>query len=315
MDRSRSHAWKGWTAVISVLSLTLTVACLSPVGAMATAGDLYSVGTDYQAATYTGHSNVFGGGDDWTVDINANLGDTGRPVFAPEAGSVAVYSEAASGLKWGNSLIWTSADGRESIHVAHLDSFVKSGVVESGDLIAIAGTTGNSSSSHMHVSRSVDGAAAPLVLSGHLIVPSYVYNGTQYRSAGPLKRQTSIAEAETTIVELQTSPSKPRHGRVATFGARVVPASAAASGTATVRLYRRESRIVVKRVRVGTRWKRRRVRVKYWRLRTAKTMTANAEGRFVVMYKPKYKGSWKMVVSYSGAGYLPSSLSKTFYVK
>jgi hypothetical protein len=283
---------------------------------MATAGDLYAAGTAYQAATYAGHSNVFGGGDDWTVDINANLGDTGRPVFAPEAGSVAVYSEAVSGLKWGNSLIWTSTDGRERIHVAHLDAFVKTGIVESGDLIAIAGTTGNSSGSHLHVSRSVDGSAAPVVLSGNPIVPSYVYNGTQYYSAGPLKPLApSTAEVETTISELRTRPSEPRHGRVASFSARIEPASAASSGTATVRLYRRESRIVYRRVRVGTRWKRRRVRIRYWRLRATRDMTASADGRFAARCKPKYKGSWKMVVSYSGAGYLPSSLAKTFYVK
>jgi hypothetical protein len=165
--------------------MAVVLVMAAPPAAHATGGDLYAAGTAYQAATYSGHPNVFGGGPDWTVDINANQGDMGRAVYAPESGSVAVYSTGYGG-GWGNSIVWTSADGREKLHVAHLNDIVKTGAVSGGDLIAHAGTTGYSTGDHMHVSRKYDGAAAPLVLSGHQIVPAYWYNGNQYYSTGPI---------------------------------------------------------------------------------------------------------------------------------
>ncbi len=168
------------------LALALLSALVLPVAAHAAQGDLYAAGTPYRATTYTNHRSVFGTCPDaWVVDINANEGDAGRPVFAPEAGSVTIFS-TGWGDGYGNSIIWMSADGREQIHVAHLSAFGATGVVAGGSLIGYAGSTGNSTGDHVHVSRAVDGQPAPLILSGHEIVPATSGLGTQYTSAGPL---------------------------------------------------------------------------------------------------------------------------------
>lgn len=160
--------------------------------ASASQGDFYEKGTVYGAATYGGHPNFLGTGSaDYVVDINASQGDFNRPVYAPENGSV-VQVTSGYGGGWGNSIIWTSANGREKIHVAHLNQVLKQGQVNGGDLIALAGNTGNTSKNgsdvgaHLHVSRTYDGIISPLYLSGQLISPAYWYNGNQYVSSGPL---------------------------------------------------------------------------------------------------------------------------------
>lgn len=164
-------------AAIVVLSVGI------PASAYSTPGDLYAAGTAYRATTYRNHRSVFGGPEQWVVDINANGGDEGRGVYAPEAGVVTLFS-TGWGDGYGTSVIWTSMDGREQIHIAHLSQVVKTGPVHGGELVAKAGNTGNSTGDHMHVSRAYDGKPAPLVLSGHEIVPSYVGPGTQYYSGG-----------------------------------------------------------------------------------------------------------------------------------
>ncbi len=110
----------------------------------------------------------------------------------------------------------------------------------------------------------------------------------------------------------------PRHGKRATFSAYIAPGSAAVSGTTKLSLYRCETKTVKKRIR--GRWKR--VKVKYWRLRATKTMSPSPSGRVAASYRPRYAGSWKMKVDYSGSlgspgvnGYWPSSRTKTFRVK
>jgi hypothetical protein len=158
---------------------------LLPQAAVATQGDVFARGYAYQAATYTNHRNLFGVASDlWTVDINGVGDDYRTPLYAPEAGTVAINT-TGWGSGYGNSIVWTSADGREKLHLAHLDSFGTVGEVAAGDPIGRLGMTGNSSGPHLHITRSYDGKVAPLVLSGHQIVPSYVYNGNRYTSAGP----------------------------------------------------------------------------------------------------------------------------------
>jgi len=147
----------------------------------------------YGVATYSNHPSWFGSTrSDWVVDINSVGGDLNRAVYAPESGTVSQVT-SGYGNGWGNSIVWTSADGRERIHVGHLNSVVKTGAVKGGDLIGYAGNTGYIESktgadlgSHLHVSRTYDGRIAPVVLSGVQVVPAYWYNGNQYTSKGPV---------------------------------------------------------------------------------------------------------------------------------
>lgn len=188
-------ARRAWVA----LALALGAMFVAPAVAHATAGDLYAAGTAYRASTYVGHRSYFGAAPiQWVADINANAGDAGRPLYAPEAGSVAIAT-TGWGSGYGNSIVWTSADGREQLHVAHLSAFGATGSVEGGALIGYAGSTGNSSGDHMHVSRAYDGRPAPLVLSGIQIAPSTGL-GTQYLSAGQVRagiRLTGVVDGLT----------------------------------------------------------------------------------------------------------------------
>ncbi|MGB4581772.1 MAG: peptidoglycan DD-metalloendopeptidase family protein [Coriobacteriia bacterium] len=178
---------------IGVLTVALFAAALIvPAAAHATAGDLYAAGTPYRVTTYANHRSVFGScSDSWVADINANAGDAGRPIYAPEAGNVRIFS-TGWGDGFGNSIIWLSADEREQIHVAHLSAFAATGDVAGGALIGYAGSTGNSTGDHMHVSRAYDGVPAPLILSGQQIAPASSGLGTQYTSAGQLPVTFSV---------------------------------------------------------------------------------------------------------------------------
>ncbi|MRS11864.1 MAG: M23 family metallopeptidase [Actinobacteria bacterium] len=181
-----------WRRALAIAVLTGALALAVPAAAHASAGDLYAAGTAYKASTYANHRSVFGGREQWVCDINANEGDSGRPIYAPEPGTVTIFS-TGWGDGYGNSIVWTSADGREQIHVAHLSAFGATGQVAGGALIGKAGSTGNSTGDHMHVSRAYDGQPAPLVLSGQQIVPGYSGNGNQYCSAGQVPLALSIS--------------------------------------------------------------------------------------------------------------------------
>ncbi len=172
-------------SVRSILSALLFAAVLALPGlAHATLGDVYAKGTPYQAATYSSHGNLFGDRDEWTVDLNVNGGDANFPLYAPEDGTVTVHTTGYGG-GYGNSIIWTSCDGREKLHLAHLSVIGKTGAVKAGDLIGRVGHTGAASGDHLHMARSYDGRVAPIVLSGQEIAPAWTYNGNQYYSAGP----------------------------------------------------------------------------------------------------------------------------------
>jgi hypothetical protein len=189
---NESGTWNTGARLLLCAFFAVLLLVALPTTAFATAGDLYAAGTSYGASTYSGHGNLFGGPEEWTVDINAVGGDMGRALYAPEAGTVRVFS-TGWGSGWGNSVIWTSLDGREQIHMAHLNDIVKAGPVQGGDLIGHAGNTGSSTSDHLHVSRAYDGAPAPLVLSGRTVKPGWSGNGTQWVSAGQVRATIDIA--------------------------------------------------------------------------------------------------------------------------
>jgi hypothetical protein len=119
----------------------------------------------------------------------------------------------------------------------------------------------------------------------------------------------------TTVSRASVSPSRPKHGKTASFNAYVDQGGAAAtSGTSTLRLYRWETKTV--RKKVGRRWKK--VKVKYWRLRYTGPMAGDSSGLLTARTKVKYSGKWKMSVSYNGSSsYAPSTRAaeKTFSVK
>ena len=100
-------------------------------------------------------------------------------MYAPESGSISVYSNSTSG--YGKSIIWTAANGSESLHAAHMDEIVRTGPVNGGELIGFAGSTGDVQGSadnggaHIHSARRANGAPAQLVLSGQAIVAGQCY--------------------------------------------------------------------------------------------------------------------------------------------
>jgi Ca2+-binding RTX toxin-like protein len=170
-----------------MLSLWMFVASI-PAGA--TDGDVYAEGTRYCATTYSpGHDTPKGFGP--PVDLNATGGDFGRPIRAPTAGTVSVFSR--QGI-YGLSVVWRSADGIEELHVAHLSRIVARGAVRAGQLIGRAGNSGHSfGEGHLHMARRVGRRPAPMVLSG-----DDVRAGTCYTSAGPI-RQRCLDVAATVV--------------------------------------------------------------------------------------------------------------------
>jgi hypothetical protein len=115
----------------------------------------------------------------------------------------------------------------------------------------------------------------------------------------------------TSLTALTVSPSRPKHGRYATFSAQLAPAHSTAVAS-TLTLYRQETKTV--RKRVGGRFKR--VKVKVWKRKATGTMVADSSGRLSYRYKPAKSGTWKMVVTYPGSSsYTAASASKTFKVR
>jgi hypothetical protein len=169
--------------------LILLVIGASPV-ARATDGDLYARGTRYCTSTYSpGHDTPKRFGP--PLDINAAGGDRGRPVLAPTDGTVEVFSRAGI---YGLSVVWTSADGQEAIHVAHLERIVRRGEVRAGHVIGRAGSSGHSfGEGHLHVARQMGGRPAAMELSGQGLRPFACY-----ASRGPI-RQECLGSAATVV--------------------------------------------------------------------------------------------------------------------
>lgn len=176
--------------VFAVIALAATwLLLLFPATALATTGDVFGAGVSYRASTYSGHGDFFG----IPIDINGATASGGYcddcrwPLHAPDDGTVTVKS-TGYGSGWGNSIIWTSADGKERIFMAHLDSIGKTGAVYSGDVVGYVGDTGYSDGYHLHIERSVNGQSAPLVLSGRTVSA-----GRFYRSNGPVTHPAPAA--------------------------------------------------------------------------------------------------------------------------
>jgi putative cell wall-binding protein len=168
-------------------AIALALACFAallafPAITLASPGDIYAEGTYYRVTTYPGHGSLIG----VPVDLNVCspsgswVDDHRWPLYAPGDGNVAVHSHDGGGSGWGNSIIWTSADGSERLFMAHLDSFGKTGQVSAADSIGYVGTTGYSTGDHVHFERSVNGAYSAPELSGVALSA-----GSIYRSAGP----------------------------------------------------------------------------------------------------------------------------------
>jgi len=109
------------------------------------------------------------------------------------------------------------------------------------------------------------------------------------------------------------SPSAPTQGKRVTFTARLTPSGAVLSGASKVLLYHFETKTVTKKIK----GKKKKVKVKYWRLRRTLAMRRDSSGGLAATGKLPYAGKWEARVAYAGsADYSPcSSIAKTFVVK
>jgi hypothetical protein len=128
----------------------------------------------------------------------------------------------------------------------------------------------------------------------------------------PAEKSTTVVvnAAATSLSGASVSPT--RRNKTATFRTAVNSVTGVPTvGTATYQMYRYETKTVKKKVR--GRWKK--VKVKYWKLRNTKTVGVGGGGLLTTSYKHKYTGKWKVDVTYSGANYGSSSVTKYYTVK
>jgi hypothetical protein len=106
------------------------------------------------------------------------------------------------------------------------------------------------------------------------------------------------------------SPTRPTHGKAATFSAALTAAPGFSGGKTTLSFYRHVTRTVNERVRGVLK----RVKVVSWQLDATRAMSLAAGGHLALTYKVPSSGTWKMVARYSGSmSYnAASSLEKTF---
>lgn len=162
---------------VFVVAVSMAALVLASAPAGAAGGDVFAAGNVWCASTHPNHGTLSGFGP--ALDIGSPT-DFQWPIYAPNAGEVEIHSEGWGG-GWGNSIIWTRYDGAERIHMAHLDSFGKTGSVEAGDLIGRVGSTGQSTSPHLHLSAEIDGKPATLILMG-----KEIHAGDCFTSPGPI---------------------------------------------------------------------------------------------------------------------------------
>jgi murein DD-endopeptidase MepM/ murein hydrolase activator NlpD len=136
---------------------------IATLPASAAEGDVFPRGKHWCATTHPNHGTPQGFGP--ALDMGSPT-DYRWPILAPEDGRVRVYSRVGESNGWGNSIMWISRDGRERIHMAHLDTIDARGRVNAGDMIGRVGDTGQSTTPHLHASRRLSGRPAPLVLGG-----------------------------------------------------------------------------------------------------------------------------------------------------
>ena len=169
----RAHTSRHLGAVLCAVALLFVIhAAVAAPGPHGSPGDVFGKGTRYGATTYDQHMNYFMNAiaSRRTVDIAMR---EGTPLYAPRDGSVRQV-RWGYGDGWGVSVIWTSADGREELHLGHLSEVVATGPVRAGDLIARVGHTGRcfpKGFSHLHIDRALDGKVVPVALSGRTIEP------------------------------------------------------------------------------------------------------------------------------------------------
>jgi murein DD-endopeptidase MepM/ murein hydrolase activator NlpD len=145
-----------------LLALVGFLPALASFPASAADGDVFPKGKQWCASTHPNHGTPQGFGP--ALDMGSPT-DYRWPILAPEDGRVRVFSRVGED-GWGNSILWISEDGRERIHMAHLDTIEARGPVEAGEMIGRVGDTGQSTSPHLHASRRFAGRPAPLVLGG-----------------------------------------------------------------------------------------------------------------------------------------------------
>lgn len=109
------------------------------------------------------------------------------------------------------------------------------------------------------------------------------------------------------------SPSTRRRGKPLTFTSAFAPAGAAPAVVVKLKLYRYETKSVVKVV-AG---RRTTVRVKYWHLRRNVTMKGRSTGRLTAVTTCAYTGSWRAYVVFAGSDSYEASTSdvRSFTVK
>lgn len=148
-----------------LLALLGFLPALASLPASAAEGDVFPKGKEWCATTHPNHGTPEGFGP--ALDMGSPS-DYRWPILAPEDGRVRVFSRVGED-GWGNSVLWISEDGRERIHMAHLDTIEATGPVRAGDMIGRVGDTGQSTTPHLHASRRFGGRPAPLVLGGRLL--------------------------------------------------------------------------------------------------------------------------------------------------
>jgi hypothetical protein len=125
---------------------------------------------------------------------------------------------------------------------------------------------------------------------------------------------TAVLLSPTTLGRPTISPMAPTHNKHAHFYSVLTPGSAriAAGATTTLKLYRKETRYVTKKVNGVNK----RVKESYWHLRHSVKMTGTGTGvtvKLTATVTPKYAGSWKAVAVYGGASAFAGSTSPTKY--
>lgn len=161
--------------------------------------------------------------------------------------------------------------------------------------------------------------AAETCVSGDRIVWRRNIGTGSYQIMTAVLETPAVLPVRTTLRSPTVSPTKPTHNKHAHFYAVLTPGSArtAAGATTTLKLYRKETHYVTKKVN----GKNRRVKVAYWHLRHSVLMkrysSTSTTVKMTATVTPKYSGSWKVVVRYSGGtGFLGStSPTKYFTVK
>jgi murein DD-endopeptidase MepM/ murein hydrolase activator NlpD len=185
--------------VVSVVALLIGLPAGVALSALHTRpADVFARETQYGATTYKNHGNYFlrAVAPRRSVDIAM---PEGTPLHAPRDGIVRQV-EWGYGHGWGVSIVWTSTDGREQLHLGHLSRVVATGPVRAGEVIALVGHTGHcfpKGFSHLHIDRAVDGRVVPVVLSGVTVKPGPDPEHPQwYVSCGPAQ-QSSAVHAQT----------------------------------------------------------------------------------------------------------------------